>query len=1060
MDAIAAKIINELTSPIAEEVGVIWNFKDDLENTKNVVSSIKAVLGDAEGKATNLQVTDWLQKVKDVFLDAEDLLDDYFSALALRRQAQRRPSKLAKEVRIFFSESNLVLHRLKMGHQLKRILKRMEDIAKVKNELKFIESSPLEAPYREREQTHSFVAQHEIIGREEEKKRKTTLAQLVYNDKVVQEYFEPRTWVCVSENFNIKQIVQKILGQPNNREMEQLQQDLRNKVEGKRFLLVLDDIWNEDRELWFRLKNLLMGGKRGSMIIVTTRSEKVSRIIDSNLCISLQGLDEEKSWELFSWAAFTTQKQEEEEEEPNTELIHIGKDIVKKCAGVPLAIRTVGSLLYSRNLGERDWVYFRDTKLSKIHEEEGEEENNKIFAILRLSYDHLPSHLRNCFAYCSLFPKDYEIERDTLIQLWIAQGFIQTPPDQTRTLEDVGHEYFMSLLSRSFFQSSKLDDYGGIRTFKMHDLIHDLAQVVCGSEYVIINEEEEEEEDINGDRIRHLSFELKHSLNWKVPTCIGNLEKLRTIFSPKDNNGGGYDDLRLYEYIGDPTTTSFPKRLRVLDLFGLQIREIPKSVGKLKHLRYLDLSYNISIEKLPKSITKLRNLQTLKLNYCGMLKELPRDMNNMASLRHLELDGCFELDSMFPSLGQLTCLQTLTQFVLSDRRKMSDSARIGILGVLRNLRGKLLIKGLKHERANPVEVETAKLHKKPYLRELELVWSDKGEQTKSFSTGRGQLHGSGGDTNTFCLGTDDEMEHIGEKDEMILEALQPHHTIKRLHISDFCGKRLSEWMGNLASLMKLEINSCPCLTSLPKSIGNLASLKKLKIMLCYDLTILPDSIGNLLSLQELNIELCNGLVSLPESIGKLKSLWELQIISCHGLTSLPKGFCDLTCLKTLKIFDCPRLCYKRVRLKKKEPSKVTYWRRERLYNQAMSEFHSSVASFRRGRHCFYYDRAIILTSNIDENLGRRFWRCKNFQGVDDCDFFDWIDQLVVDGKDIAIERLGAKILVTTNGIVRRLQRVNRALLVSTLILLTATATLLFLIIKCCMRNRAIYVTPW
>lgn len=165
-------------------------------------------------------------------------------------------------------------------------------------------------------------------------------------------------WVCLFDKtgFDIKQIGQKILGDETCSQMEAVQSKLRNKIEGKRFLLVLDDVWNEECELWLKFRNLLVGGGKGSKIVVTTRSENVARIMDAHSIIPLASLDERKSWELFSRVAF------EKDEEPNAQLVEIGEDIVRKRVGVPLVFRIVGSLFYSRNLGERDWIYFRDSE--------------------------------------------------------------------------------------------------------------------------------------------------------------------------------------------------------------------------------------------------------------------------------------------------------------------------------------------------------------------------------------------------------------------------------------------------------------------------------------------------------------------------------------------------------------------------------------------------------------------------------------------------------------------------------------------------------------------------
>ncbi|PNY16084.1 CC-NBS-LRR resistance protein [Trifolium pratense] len=811
MEALAVTILEKLSSSAYKELGIIWNLKEDIERMRNTVSMIKAVLLDAEAKANNHQVSNWLEELKDVLYDADDVLDD-FSIEDLNRKVMARNS-IVRQTQIFFSKSNKLAYGHKLGHKMKAIQKRLDDIAKIKHALQ-LNDRPIENPivYREQRQTYSFVSKDEVLGRDEEKKcikrylldinatdnvsiipivgigglGKTALAQLVYNDNDVQKHFELKMWVYVSDEFDIKKVAQDIIGDEKNSKMELVQQKLRNKIEGKKFLLVLDDMWNEDRELWLKLKSLFVEGGKGSMIIVTTRSHTVAKITGTHPPLFLKGLDSQKSQELFSRVAFGELK-----EQNDLELLDIGRDIVKKCAGIPLAIRTIGSLLFSRNLGRSDWLYFKDVEFSKI-----DQHKDKIFEILKLSYDHLPSFLKKCFAYCSLFPKGFVFEKNTLIQLWVAEGFIQQSND-IRCVEDVGHEYFMSLLSMSFFQDVTVDDCGGVSTCKMHDLMHDLAQLMVGNEYVVV---EGEEANI-GIRTRYLSSR-RTELQF-APTSFSY--KLRTFLLHPQINASNY--LRQSYNL----SLSGLKFLRVLTLCGLKIVAIANSFEDMKHLRYLDLSQNTALEHLPSGITSLQNLQTLKLSGCADLRILPENLNK--SLRHIELNGCNRLTCMPQGLGKLTNLQTLTCFVLSN-----GSTNVNDLGELNNLRGRLEIKGLDFLRNNAAEVQSAKvLLGKRHLQQLELRWTYDEE------------------SHPWLLQTSlivEQEKRSWLEDDMILQGLQPHHSLQKLVIDGFCGKSLPDWIGNLSSLLTLEIHNCNCLTSLPEAICNIVSLQKLCIYNC------------------------------------------------------------------------------------------------------------------------------------------------------------------------------------------------------------------------------------
>ena len=286
--------------------------------------------------------------------------------------------------------------------------------------------------------------------------------------------------------------------------MDQLQNKLRQNLNQKKYLLILDDVWIEDKESWCELKRLLMGGAKGSKVVVTTRTKLVAEITSTISPYFLEGLSKSQSWLLLKQMAF---KKEQETVDPNLEAI--GMEIVENCQGVPLAIKTIGRVLYFKNTKD-EWSYIKNNELTNVTQSK-----NGVLPVLKLSYDHLPSHLKCCFAYCSLFPKDYLIDKLTLIQLWIAQGFIQSPEENLQ-LEDVTNEYFMDLIRRSFFQEAE-EDEGMNMKFKMHDLIHDLAQLVSRIECALVDSNAK---NVN-EKVRHLSFPY-----YKVSFFAENLSTL------------------------------------------------------------------------------------------------------------------------------------------------------------------------------------------------------------------------------------------------------------------------------------------------------------------------------------------------------------------------------------------------------------------------------------------------------------------------------------------------------------------------------------------------------
>jgi hypothetical protein len=293
---------------------------------------------------------------------------------------------------------------------------------------------------------------------------KTTLAKLVYNDKKIKEHFQLEAWVYVSESFNDVGLTKAILTSfgfsADGEDLNLLQHQLQHKLTGKKYLLVLDDVWNGNAACWENLLLPFNHGSSGSKIIVTTREKEVADVLNSML-FDLEQLDKSDCWSLFVTHVFHGKNVHH----PNLE--SIGKKIVDKCGGLPLAVKTLGQLL-RRKFSEHEWRKILETDMWRLSDED-----SNINPVLRLSYHNLPSNRKRCFAYCSLFPKGYEFDKGGLIKFWMAEGLLKCCRAD-KSEEELGNEIFNDLESISFFQKSWSYKY------VMHDLVNDLAKSVSG----------------------------------------------------------------------------------------------------------------------------------------------------------------------------------------------------------------------------------------------------------------------------------------------------------------------------------------------------------------------------------------------------------------------------------------------------------------------------------------------------------------------------------------------------------------------------------------------------
>ncbi|GKV51422.1 hypothetical protein SLEP1_g58081 [Rubroshorea leprosula] len=718
VDATISKVISVAT----EQINLAVSWKAELRRLCKKLTMIRAVLQDADRRQVgDSAVKLWLENLRDVAREAEDVVDEVvYERLKQEVWIQKQ---MRKKVCLFFTFSNPFIFRLKMANKIKNLI---ASIVEINEEAKQFGLQSRNATHESRsnpQTAYSFPSYcPRVIGRENDVSKivdllidpnneeslsvisvvgmgglgKTTLAKSVQNHEKIVRNFGKTIFICVSEVFDVKKILKEML-ESLTKEGCSIENEpiivgkIQDELKNENCLLILDDVWNEDRMKWETLRGCLLEITKNkvSRMVVTTRSENVASIMGAlgEHMYHLEGLKDEECWSIIKQRAFGGSSV------LDLELEAIGRQIAKKCKGVPLVANVIGaSLSNQRDRGE--WVSVNNS-LSSLEDDR----RTWTVRVLQLSFDRLPNTtLKQCFAFCSIFPQDWEIEKEMLIQLWMAEGFLQ--PSQGSSMEDIGNKYFNDLLSYCLFLEEERDSTGKIMSCKMHDLIHDLATYNSKFETLILKAGSES----NIAHVRHLNLVDAEEI---VPTNLAEVAgKLHSLFLRGDILGKMPDSF---------------KRLRILSfgigsLWRIDIGQLPTWIGKMKHLRYLDIS-STNIKELPQFIMELYSLQTLRFMWCFQIVKQPEGVENLVSLRHIYFNGknCMPL-----RIGRLKGLQTLQLFVVGPQ----EGSRIEELGCLNQLGGKLRICDLEHVE-NYSEAEKANLSGKIGLYKLSLEWTER-----------------------------------------------------------------------------------------------------------------------------------------------------------------------------------------------------------------------------------------------------------------------------------------------------------------------------------------------
>ncbi|KAL6640501.1 hypothetical protein ACP70R_021624 [Stipagrostis hirtigluma subsp. patula] len=889
---------NKLAPWLIKEYSSIVGVKDDLQELSDLVEEINTWLETAGYKAleNNPSSSTWLKKLKDVAHAVDDVVDEFH----LEAEKHDVCGGGGSVTKYMCTKPKSLILQCKAARKLKAIKKIFAAVVKQRSDFHAIapglpvdqtKKTTVDAP------TLPIVDEASVLGRDQEKNQivsklveaddqknikivsitglggsgKTTLAKLVYSDVNKKKHFDVQLWVHVSQELDVGNLIKKLFesfadGNPGHDLLPYMSKRIEENLTGKRFLLVLDDVWTNFPIMWEELKGYLKGGIPGSRILLTTRDSEVAKKMGSTATdqFPLPYLSENDSWELFQQSLIMDAKGLE------PAFINVGKEIVKKCGGVPLAVKVLAGSLHGKERIE-EWEAMRDENLLYVGDQE-----HRISACLRLSYFHLPSFLKPCFTICSVFPKGHKIDKEELIDLWIAHDMI-TLGAGVNSLEYSGLKCFNSLVQMSFLQD--LDKaYGRVRC-RMHDLVHDFAQKVLGDE---ISHAVPQEAASSTNSYRY--FCLRNQSRNLMPK--NTFEKARAIYVQDSNITFGKSlknarHLRsIHVHYGNTTTLNTILQIRNLrylcmpelrcqtlpeaisDIWGLQalhipssgLLELPKSIGRLQRLRTLNLSFctrlkglpdsigdchmistmdlcgcwelttlpnsmernknlrvlklrHTKIQRLPPAIVTLEHLECLDLKGCMELVELPDGFGNLKKLELLNLKNCYEFGSMPVGLGQLSRLRNLKFFVVGESEKSEPISGLGnIAGVSR----KLVITNIAHV-LEPDDTRNACLKQKTNLQSLKLLWQRRSRM----------------------IDWANNVEN--EKAIPILDGLEPPTAIKVLEIEGYTGVRFAQWMLNKVGVEVQESPRFPCLTKMVLSgFPSLRSLEGLVELPCLE----------------------------------------------------------------------------------------------------------------------------------------------------------------------------------------------------------------------------------
>ncbi|KAH7834477.1 hypothetical protein Vadar_016453 [Vaccinium darrowii] len=713
VDAVVSFVVERLGDLLTEQVVSLRGVKDDVEWLRGQLEYLLCFLKDAEEKQdVDNRMHKWISDIRDVAYEAEDIIDDFILKVEAEAKGEAgTPKKMWIKDRFekYFGSRNknasliqqanlygvgLEINTLKtkltqiQQNQVTFNIRSIDDAREGSNRMNTIESwLRNERPYKDNEHVVGFKEDADNLMAElvkEVKNRyvisivgtgglgKTTIARKLYNTLNTTTKFECYGWVSVSKDYKIQELLRstiKSFKRPTTKEelelLEKMKEEdlelyLRDYLQGHRYLVVLDDVW--DVNAWPSLMRAFPDENNGSRVIMTTRNKVVAEPSNERVYVhELPFLTGEESWELFCSKAFPNYDDEVGNQKsrcpPRFE--SLAREMACKCRGLPLAIVILGGIL-RRKKDLDEWLKLKEHMWRHVRDHD----SNRVQHIVALSFNDLPYRLKSCFLYLGLFPEDFEIDAKKLCRLWEVEGFIKLDKE---SFEEEAETYLRELIDRSLIQVAKRN-WRRIITCRVHDLLRDFA-IEKSKELNFLHIYE-------GTVLACKSRRLASYCGFQRFVSLDHSDmRLRTLlfFNLEDKN---------VEIAQLQSLCRKLRLLRVLDLdccaYNLLKRtgkkRLPDEIGKLMHLRYLGL-YGSKITVLSQFIGNLHALQTLELNTNPLSDpiQLPDEICKAKQLRNLigDFKWPFRVDN-------LTNLRTLKKVFVVDQMEFNPTDLINL----------------------------------------------------------------------------------------------------------------------------------------------------------------------------------------------------------------------------------------------------------------------------------------------------------------------------------------------------------------------------------------------